>query len=566
MLWNDHQKKPKSLFVTSNGTIYIDNGAQGRIDTWSPGGHSDYIPLTPRQSCYGLFVDTNDTIYCSMRDSYTIMKKSLRIKNDSWIAAVVNVKQDAKPKDKQPKPIELKSPHGIFVNVNFDLYVADYDDNSIKRFKSGQTSGGTIVFQNSPKNINITYGSPLMEIKDDYGNNITNFSSSAEINETDYTEATDMYPETVTSSDSTDLSTISTVTDDNKPSSETSLLRELDGSSSIITTTTTGRSTTTNATDSSTTTITTDSPATTTATDSSVTTTATDISATVTATDTSATTITPDSSVTTTTTGRPTTTTAADSSVTTTAIDNSPTATTTGGSTTTTPLKPTIDEKPASNFVAPNCSDSNFIGLSCNISSQPCDIYKPCQNLGICTNNLTFSLGYTCLCQPDFSGTNCETNIHPCHLDTCLHDGNCTNVNSTHFFCNCTDGRIGIHCESIVNYCHNVTCLNKGICQPLLLGYECRCVSSSFTGDHCQNVAQSLVVRQFVSKTFGYIAIIAISVVVGFVVIMDILKYGFGIDPVCKERDLLRRHTAGLRRSNRPKQKLQNKLYLRHLS
>ncbi|CAF4295908.1 unnamed protein product, partial [Adineta steineri] len=63
-----------------------------------------------------------------------------------------------------------------------------------------------------------------------------------------------------------------------------------------------------------------------------------------------------------------------------------------------------LDTQPVSYFVAPNCSDSNFIGLSCNISSQPCDIYKPCQNLGICTNNLTYPLGYTCFCQSGFSG------------------------------------------------------------------------------------------------------------------------------------------------------------------
>ncbi|CAF4286982.1 unnamed protein product [Adineta steineri] len=91
-------------------------------------------------------------------------------------------------------------------------------------------------------------------------------------------------------------------------------------------------------------------------------------------------------------------------------------------------------------------------------------------------------------------------------------------------------------------------------------------MSDVFWGRHCQNVAQSLVVHQFVSKTFGYIAIIAISVVAGFVVMMDILKYGFGIDPVRKERDFLRRRRSRFRRSNLQKQKLQNKLYLRHLS
>lgn len=53
------------------------------------------------------------------------------------------------------------------------------------------------------------------------------------------------------------------------------------------------------------------------------------------------------------------------------------------------------------------------------------------------------------------------------------------------------------------------------------------------------------------SKTFGYIAIIALFTVVGFFVIMDILKYCFGIDPVREERELLRRRRAALERENR---------------
>jgi hypothetical protein len=38
--------------------------------------------------------------------------------------------------------------------------------------------------------------------------------------------------------------------------------------------------------------------------------------------------------------------------------------------------------------------------------------------------------------------------------------------------------------------------------------------------------------------------------VAGFVIIMDILKYGFGIDPVQKERELIRRKHALLEREN----------------
>ena len=42
-------------------------------------------------------------------------------------------------------------------------------------------------------------------------------------------------------------------------------------------------------------------------------------------------------------------------------------------------------------------------------------------------------------------------------------------------------------------------------------------------------------VYKIVSKSFGYVGIIAIASVVLFVVIMDVLKYCFGIDPAREE-------------------------------
>jgi hypothetical protein len=46
----------------------------------------------------------------------------------------------------------------------------------------------------------------------------------------------------------------------------------------------------------------------------------------------------------------------------------------------------------------------------------------------------------------------------------------------------------------------------------------------------------------------------------GFFVIMDILKYGFGIDPVETERELIRRERALRERRNRAIQKRKNAL------
>jgi hypothetical protein len=47
---------------------------------------------------------------------------------------------------------------------------------------------------------------------------------------------------------------------------------------------------------------------------------------------------------------------------------------------------------------------------------------------------------------------------------------------------------------------------------------------------------------------------------------MDILKYGFGIDPVREERELIRRRRAALEQKNRENQKLQNVHHLRRIN
>ncbi len=106
-----------------------------------------------------------------------------------------------------------------------------------------------------------------------------------------------------------------------------------------------------------------------------------------------------------------------------------------------------------------------------------------------------------------------------------------------------------------------MTCLNNGICRPLPLDYKCECLSSYYSGRHCENVATSIVVRRYISKGIGYIAIIALATVVGFVIIMDVLKYVCGIDPVRRERDQIRRGRALLERRDRKQRKNRKLLY-----
>ena len=115
---------------------------------------------------------------------------------------------------------------------------------------------------------------------------------------------------------------------------------------------------------------------------------------------------------------------------------------------------------------------------------------------------------------------------------------------ATNFWCSCTTGWEGRHCEKQVNYCENVTCLNNGICRPLLVGYQCECLSGMYSGLYCEYTATSILIRQYASKSFASVAIIMMSSVVIFVITLDVLRYIFHIDVAKHEREQMRKKRA----------------------
>lgn len=117
---------------------------------------------------------------------------------------------------------------------------------------------------------------------------------------------------------------------------------------------------------------------------------------------------------------------------------------------------------------------------------------------------------------------------------TCNEDGILSN-------CTCVHGWEGRFCEIMVNYCKNITCKNGGLCRPLLLTYKCECLSANYFGRECEIVGTKIVIYKIVSTSFAYVAIIVIIGFIIFIIIMDLLKYCFGIDPVHKERERIRR-------------------------
>ncbi|CAF1171189.1 unnamed protein product [Adineta steineri] len=136
---------PGSLFVTSNGDIYIDDGSKnGQVQRWRAETGAFATVMNVSSRCEGLFVDIYDTLYCSMVDHHQVVKRSL---NDSEMASnrvAAGTGIDGSDSD------ELDGPGGIFVDVNLDLYVTDCYNDRVQLFQSGESDGITVAGRTSP--------------------------------------------------------------------------------------------------------------------------------------------------------------------------------------------------------------------------------------------------------------------------------------------------------------------------------------------------------------------------------------------------------------------------------
>ena len=144
---------PLSLFVTSNGDIYIDDGYKnGQVQKWIAKTKTFVIVMYINSSCNDLFVDTNYTLYCSIWTNHQVVKRWL---NDSDMTSNIIA---AGTGHRGQAENQLNEPYGIFVDVNFDLYVADYKNDRVQLFVSGESRGITVAGFGSPNpTINLYY-------------------------------------------------------------------------------------------------------------------------------------------------------------------------------------------------------------------------------------------------------------------------------------------------------------------------------------------------------------------------------------------------------------------------
>jgi hypothetical protein len=157
--------------VTTSGAIYVDSSSlTNQVDKWILNS-TNHVPVMYKcQICESLFVDISNTLYCSIHLAHQVVKKSLNSGSNTFSVIAGTGAPGAAPN-------MLYRPYGIFVDNNFDLYVADCWNHRIQLFRLGELSATTLAGVGS-LNITITLQWPSGIILDadkylfivDYGN------------------------------------------------------------------------------------------------------------------------------------------------------------------------------------------------------------------------------------------------------------------------------------------------------------------------------------------------------------------------------------------------------------
>ena len=145
-----------SIFVTTNGQIYVGDSTSIKSNSYS--NKTIEIATFSSNNIFGLFVDINNTLYCSIYNPHKVVKKWLNDNSSTMITVAGNGSLGSASN-------LLYYPLGIFVDTNFDLYVADSGNNRIQLFQLGQTNGITVAGTGSA-NLTIELRSPTNVILD----------------------------------------------------------------------------------------------------------------------------------------------------------------------------------------------------------------------------------------------------------------------------------------------------------------------------------------------------------------------------------------------------------------
>ena len=132
--------RPTSVFLDKQGNIYVADQTNGRIQKWVPGASSgitvaggafDYLSQPT-----DVFVDQQGNIYVSEQGNSAVKKWT----PGSTIPIIV-----AGGNGYGSNANQLSTPTGIFVDAQGNIYICDTDNNRIQKWAPGATTGVTVA-------------------------------------------------------------------------------------------------------------------------------------------------------------------------------------------------------------------------------------------------------------------------------------------------------------------------------------------------------------------------------------------------------------------------------------
>lgn len=101
-------------------------------------------------TCYGLFIDIKNDIYCSIDLTHQVIKQTSRDRTNTTVV-VAGAGSPGSASN------QFDTPRGIFVDINFNVYVADYGNHRIQYFQAGQSIGITVAGNDTSGSITLNH-------------------------------------------------------------------------------------------------------------------------------------------------------------------------------------------------------------------------------------------------------------------------------------------------------------------------------------------------------------------------------------------------------------------------
>lgn len=95
----------------------------------------------------------------------------------------------------------------------------------------------------------------------------------------------------------------------------------------------------------------------------------------------------------------------------------------------------------------------------------------------------------SCVCNPGYTGTFCDSITNICTMNSCLNGGTCLTIAANTQICRCSCGYTGPDCGQQLSFCTGQPCLNGGNCTsaPSACSFRCDC-PYGFQGPRCETV------------------------------------------------------------------------------